>query len=78
MSGRVLSMGEVRERLHLKGFKGLYRLINSDPNFVTFKTGDAMNSPRLMREEALNKWIRLREQLERPNSNGPRGGGHRI
>jgi len=59
-------MREVRERLHLKGAQGLYRLINTDPDFITFKTGDAPNAPRLMRESAFERWIAKREAIERP------------
>lgn len=57
-------MREVRERLGFTGSKGLYRLIQNDPDFVTFKTSDAYNAPRRMRESALNKWIAKREARE--------------
>lgn len=63
---RVLTMREVRERLGFKGFGALYRLVNTDPPFVTFKTGDSPNSPRRMREAALERWIAKREVIERP------------
>lgn len=63
---RLLTMREVRERLRLAGSGALYRLIRSDPTFKTFKTGDGTNSPRLMRESALESWIAKREAQERP------------
>ena len=62
---RVLTMSEVRDRLHLKGQGGLYRLIKSDPTFVTFKLSDLPGSPRRMRESALNAWMSKREKRER-------------
>lgn len=62
----VLTMREVRERLGFRGFGALYRLINTDPTFRTFKVGDSPNSPRRMREAALDKWIAKREAIERP------------
>lgn len=58
-------MREVRDRLGFRGFGALYRLINTDPTFVTFKTGDSPNSPRRMRE-AEERWIAKREVIERP------------
>ena len=63
---RLLTMKEVRERLRLASQAGLYRLIREDPDFVTFKTGEGLNSPRLMRESALETWIKKREKRERP------------
>lgn len=62
---RVLTMGEVKERLSLKGQGGLYRLIREDPSFVTFKLTDLPGSPRRMRESALIEWMANREKKER-------------
>lgn len=63
---RLLTMKEVKERLRIGGQGPLYRLIREDPDFVTFKTGEAVNSPRRMRESALERWIKKREVRERP------------
>lgn len=62
---RVLTMSEVRSALRFKGQGGLYRLIKEDPDFVTFKVNDLPNAPRLMRESALQTWIKRREAKER-------------
>jgi len=69
---RLLTMNEVKDRLRLSGKSGLYRLIREDPDFVTFKTGEGVNSPRLMRESALERWIKKREVKERPEQTGAR------
>ena len=63
---RLLTMKEVRARLRLNSQAGLYRLIREDPDFVTFKTGEGLNSPRLMRASELERWIKGRETIERP------------
>jgi len=63
-SDSLLSMREVSERLGFTGSKGLYRLIQNDPDFITFKVGDAYNAPRRMRESALRAWIAKREARE--------------
>lgn len=62
---RFLTMAEVRSALRFKGQGGLNRLIKEDPDFVTFKVNDLPNGPRLMRESALQTWIKRREAKER-------------
>lgn len=69
---RLLTMKEVKDRLRLSSQAGLYRLIREDKDFITFKTGEGLNSPRLMRESALERWIQKREVRERPELTGAR------
>lgn len=63
---KLLTMNEVKERLRFKGQGGLQRLIREDPDFVTFKVTHLPNSPRRMRESALEAWVRKQELKERP------------
>lgn len=56
-------MSEVQSILRYKGRGGLYRLINDDPDFVTFTIGGKRS--RRMRESALRRWIALQEDKER-------------
>jgi len=61
---KLLTMSEVKERLRFRGQGGLYRLIKTDPDFVTFKVNDLPNGPRLMRESAFRRWIERQEKKE--------------
>ena len=56
---RLLTMREVQSILRYKGQGGLYRLINDDPDFVTFTVGGKRS--RRMRESALRRWIAIQE-----------------
>lgn len=56
MDTQLLTLNEVKERLRV-GKTTLKRLINEDPDFITIKMGHR----RLMREEALEKFLKAKE-----------------
>lgn len=56
----TLTLTEVSKRLGI-GKTTLYRLMDRDPDFVTFRAGGR----RLMRADALTDYIAKREQVER-------------
>lgn len=54
---KALTMQDVAKRLDVT-LPTIYRLINTDPDFKTFKVGRM----RRMREDAFDSWIRNQEQ----------------